>query len=62
MTADPTMTVSHLKTQTGLFGAVVYHINESLHLDIDYINGGYKWAKGESQKLNVLNGGVTVTF
>jgi hypothetical protein len=56
------MGISHLKTQTGFFGAVVYHLTENLHADIDFIQGGYKWTNGESQKLNMINGGVTVTF
>jgi hypothetical protein len=54
--------VSVLKSQTGITGGVVYHLNENFHLDIDFINGVYKWYGGESQKLNVLNAGATVTF
>jgi hypothetical protein len=54
--------VSTLKSQTGITAAVVYHMNESLHLDLDFINGAYKWYNGESEKLNVLNAGATVTF
>jgi hypothetical protein len=53
---------SIIKTQTGIFGGVVYHLSENLHLDLDFINGAYKWYGGESQKLNVLNGGVTMAF
>jgi hypothetical protein len=54
--------VSTLKTQTAVTAAVVYHLNESFHLDLDFINGAYKWYNGESEKLNLLNAGVTVTF
>jgi hypothetical protein len=54
--------ISHLKTQTGYFAAIVYHLSENLHADIDFINGAYKWTNGESQKLNVINGGLTMTF
>lgn len=54
--------VSTLKTQTAITGAVVYHINESFHLDVDFITGEYKWYNTESERLNMLNGGVTVTF
>ena len=54
--------ISPLNTQTGFFGAVVYHINESFHLDVDFMQGAYKWYNGEHQKLNVLSGGATVTF
>jgi hypothetical protein len=55
-------TLSVLKTQTGIFGAIVYHLNENFHFDVDFINGGYRWYGGESQKLNVINAGATVTF
>jgi hypothetical protein len=55
-------TVSTLKTQTGIFGAVVYHLNESLHLNVDFITGAYRWYNGESERLNLLNAGATVTF
>lgn len=54
--------VSTLKSQTGITAALVYHMNESFHLDLDFINGAYKWYNGESEKLNMLNGGATVTF
>jgi hypothetical protein len=54
--------VSTLKSQTAITAAVVYHLNESFHLDLDFINGGYKWYNGESEKLNLLNAGATVTF
>ncbi|HKY38735.1 MAG TPA: hypothetical protein VJN18_22485 [Polyangiaceae bacterium] len=55
-------TVSTLKSQTGIFAAAVYHANESVHLGVDFITGTYNWYNGESQRLNMLNGGVTVTF
>lgn len=54
--------VSTLKSQTAITAAIVYHLNESFHLDLDFINGGYRWYNGESEKLNLLNAGVTVTF
>jgi hypothetical protein len=54
--------ISVLKTQTGIFAGVVYHLNESFHLDVDFMNGAYRWYNGESQKLNVVNAGATVTF
>ncbi len=54
--------VSTLKTQTGIFGAVVYHLNESFHLDLDFITGAYRWYNGETERLNMLNAGATVTF
>jgi hypothetical protein len=54
--------VSTLKSQTAITAAVVYHMNESFHLDLDFINGAYKWYNGESEKLNLVNAGATVTF
>jgi hypothetical protein len=54
--------VSVLKTQTAISAGVVYHMNESFHLDLDFINGAYRWYNGESQKLNVVNVGTTLTF
>jgi hypothetical protein len=55
-------TLSVLKSQTGISAGVVYHLNESFHLDLDFIHGAYKWYGGERQKLNVINAGATVTF
>lgn len=54
--------VSTIKTQTAITGAIVYHLNESLHLDLDFISGAYRWYNSESERVNLLNGGVTVTF
>ncbi len=54
--------ISPVKSQLGFFGAVVYHVNDSLHLDLDAMQGGYKWYNGEHQKLNVISGGATLTF
>lgn len=54
--------VSSIATQTGITAEAVYHLNENLHLGLDYFNGAYKWSNGEKQKLNVINAGVTVTF
>jgi hypothetical protein len=55
-------TYTTLTTQTGITAEAVYHLNDNLHLDLDYFNGGYKWSNGEKQKVNVVSGGVTVTF
>ncbi|HVY31734.1 MAG TPA: hypothetical protein VHB79_34600 [Polyangiaceae bacterium] len=56
------MLLSALKTQTGISAGVVYHVDESFHLDVDFMNGTYRWYNGESQKVNVFNAGVTATF
>jgi hypothetical protein len=31
-----------IKTQTGISAGVVYHVNESLHLDVDYLRGMFR--------------------
>jgi len=59
---DYATTDSVIKTQTGISGGVVYHLNESFHLDVDFINTSFEWSGGEKQKVNFLNGGVVVTF
>jgi hypothetical protein len=51
-----------LKTQTGISAGVVYHMNESLHFDVDFINTAFAWYGGEKQKVNFVNAGVTLTF
>lgn len=57
-----TATLSVIKSQTGISAGAVYHVNESFHLDLDFMNGGYRWYGGETQGVNVLNAGATVTF
>ena len=54
--------ISVIKSQTGISAGAVYHLNESLHLDLDFMNGAYRWYGGETQGVNVLNAGATVTF
>lgn len=51
-----------IKTQTGISAGVVYHVNESLHLDIDYLRGMFRWYAGAKQDVNYLNAGVTLTW
>jgi hypothetical protein len=29
---------------------------------VDFITGAYRWYNGESERLNLLNAGATVTF
>jgi hypothetical protein len=55
-------TLSVIKSQTGISAGAVYHLNESLHLDVDFMNAGYRWYGGETQAVNVVNAGATVTF
>src|SRR5262249_34837606 len=60
--ADMTVTDSLIKSQTGIAAAVVYHMNEGLHFDVDFINTSFAWYGGEKQKVNFINTGVTLTF
>jgi hypothetical protein len=51
-----------IKTQTGISAGVVYHVNESLHLDLDYLRAMFRWYGGAKQDVNYINTGVTVTW
>jgi len=55
--------VHPIKTQTGIAAAVVYHVNESLHIDLDFLRGMFSWyTGGGEQNINYLNAGVTLTW
>jgi len=60
--ADKTVTDSVLKTQTAISAGVVYHMSESFHFDVDFINTSFAWYGGEKQKVNFINTGVVLTF
>jgi predicted porin len=60
--ADKNSPDSVLKTQTGISAGVVYHMDESLHFDVDFINTAFAWYGGEKQKVNFINAGITLTF
>lgn len=51
-----------IKTQTGISAGVVYHVNESLHLDLDYLRAQFRWYGTAKQDLNYLNTGATLTW
>jgi hypothetical protein len=51
-----------IRTQTGISGGIVYHVNESLHLDLDYLNAAFKWYGGYKETVNYINTGVTLTW
>jgi hypothetical protein len=62
---DPTTNmqkVSVLKQRVGLAGAVVYHLSDYLHLDIDYFRASAEWWLGETQVVNTYNAGLTLTW
>ena len=54
--------VSILTHQIGYSAALVIHITESLHYDIDYLRGDAAWSQGEKQIFNFLNTGFTATW
>lgn len=42
--------------------AFVYHFTEHVHFDIDYMRGMFEWYTGETQSVNYVNGGMTVSW
>jgi predicted porin len=60
---DPSNIMNHpIKTQTGISAGVVYHVNESLHLDLDYLRAMFRWYGGAKEDVNYINSGVTLTW
>lgn len=60
---DPANVDIHpIKSQTGIALGVVYHVNESLHLDVDYLRAMFRWYGGAKQDLNYFNVGATLTW
>ncbi len=53
---------SVLKDRLGIAAAVVYHISENLHFDIDWFRASAKWWLGETQTVNTFNSGLTLTW
>lgn len=51
-----------VKTQTGVGAAVVVHVNESLHLSVDYLRSMVRWYGGSKQDNNFFNAGATLTW
>jgi hypothetical protein len=60
MTGYPTYSLIY--TQTGYFGAVVYHAADWLHFDADFMYADFKWTAGDRQKISFINAGTTVTW
>jgi hypothetical protein len=58
----PGVDESVIKTQTAVSGAVVYHLSENLHLDLDYLRAMFVWYAGEKQVVNYMNTGITMTW
>lgn len=51
-----------VRTQTAIGAAVVYHMTENLHLTAEFVNASIAWWAGQTQKVNFLNAGATMTF
>ena len=51
-----------IKTQTGIGAAFVFHANENLHLNIDYLRAMFRWYKNEKQDVNFINAGATIDW
>jgi hypothetical protein len=51
-----------IKAQTGISAGVVYHVNESLHLDLDYLRAQFRWYGTAKQDINYINAGATLTW
>jgi hypothetical protein len=58
----PGVDESVIKTQTGVSGAVVYHVSENLHFDLDYLRAMFAWYAGEKQVVNYINTGIAMTW
>lgn len=67
LTADPASTSgdppqSWIHTQAAVSAAVVYHVRDWLHFDVDYMHADSKWDLGERQRIHFLNAGTTITW
>jgi hypothetical protein len=54
--------ISVLKQRVGVAAAVVYHVTDYLHLDVDYFRATMDWWLGERQVVNTYNAGATFTW
>lgn len=53
---------SLIKYQLGISAAVVYHVNQTLHLDVDYFRASFRWQFGEKEDVNFVSAGMTLTW
>jgi hypothetical protein len=56
------VSTSVLKQRVGIGAGVVYHLSDSLHYDIDYFRADAEWWLGETQVVNTINTGLTLTW
>lgn len=54
--------VSFLKSQMGISGVIVYHLNPHYHLAADYFRADARWWMGERQVVNGFNVGSTLVW
>jgi hypothetical protein len=60
---DPDRAMDHvIRSQTGISAGIVYHVNESLHLDLDYLRAQFRWYGNIKEDANYINSGVTLTW
>jgi predicted porin len=53
---------SLIRYQLGISAAVVYHVNQTLHLDVDYFRASFRWQFGEKEDVNFVSAGMTLTW
>jgi hypothetical protein len=58
--ADPLLSV--FKSQLGYSAAIVSHVTNNFHLDVDVFHGDTKWFRGEEQQYTFLNTGAVITW
>jgi hypothetical protein len=54
--------LSVIRQQAGISAAVVYHVTDFLHADVDYFRADSEWWLGERQVLSTFNAGLTLTW
>jgi hypothetical protein len=54
--------LSVIRQQAGISAAIVYHLSDFLHADVDYFRADSQWWLGERQVLHTLNAGLTLTW
>jgi hypothetical protein len=53
---------SVIKNQTGVAVAFVYHFTQHVHWSVDFMRGMFEWYTGETQNVNYINAGMTVSW
>ena len=53
---------SVIKYQLGASLAIVYHISDRFHFDVDAFRASYRWYLGQKQDVNFVNAGFTMVW